>query len=364
MVHLWIVIAIMCISAYLSEKNEEWESLFSAAAVVAYALFVGLRTSYNDTANYIRSFNGAVPLSEFLKDPERMNLFHNPLFYGFIAWMRGLTDNYHVFFMVVAVFNAVLLIRFFRKHSYGHFAYAILLFWGYGVGIFGAAAMKQITAMAVLTLAYEALIKRKWIRFLVAVLIASLIHTYAILFLAMAFFFSRPWDWRTTLLIVITSMVLLAFNPTIASVLDYADELGKSVATYEVFDGHGMNIFRVLVFAIPPILLFVYRRRLIPLMDQAQYVLANMSIICFMFILLGSVEGANMFGRLATYFAFGNICLLGWTIEQLFDDASQRILFLLSTTLFIVFIWTDNRSIDSYGGYACISLLDFIRGVI
>lgn len=364
MIRLFIVIAIMCFFAYRAQQYEQKGNIFFAIVVFAYILYAGLRTGYNDTAQYISSFSGAVPLSEFLADPDKTDIFHNPLFYGFSSWMRGMTENYHIFFMVLAIFDAILLIRFIRNHSFGHFSYAILLFWGFGIGMLGIAALKQITAMAILTLAYDDLLNHRWIRFFLLVVIAALVHTYAILFLVMPFFLSRPWNWKTTLLIIGTGMVLLAFNLTIASVLDYADELGKSVSSSEVFDGHGMNPFRVMVYAVPPAALFVFRDRLVPNMDRDQFALANMSIISFMFVLLGSVQGANMFGRLASYFMFGNICLLGWIIEELFNRESQIVVYTFSSLMFLAFIYVDNLYIDAYGGYTSISLLEFMRELI
>ena len=363
MIRLAIVIAIMCLSAYLAQKYEKYGFLFYLVAVITYTLFLGLRTNYNDTRNYILSFSGASPLSEFVKNPEKMNVLHNPLFYGFVSFFRGLTDNYHLYFMLMGAVTAILLIRFLKNHSSGYFAYAVLLFWAYGLGMLGAAAMKQITAMSVLTLAFDALLKRKWVLFVIIVLIASLIHTYAILFLVLPLFMSRPWNWKTMLLLIGTAVVFFACNQVISAILDYADELGKTVSEQEVFDDVSMNIFRVLVFAVPPALLFAFRYRLLPEMKEEQRILANMSIISLMFVILGTVNGANMFGRLASYFVLGNICILGWTIGQVFEERSRKLIIWISVLLFGFYIWYDYRGIDGSYGYTSISLLEFIHSI-
>ncbi len=364
MIRLAIVIAIMCTSAYMSEKYEKYSTFFYVVAVVTYMLFVGLRTSYNDTTAYIASFQGAGSLTTFFNDPERTNIMHNPLHYGFMSFIRGWTSNYHVYFMLVAIIDAVLMVRFLKNHSSGFFAYAVLLFWAYGLGMLGAAAVKQITAMAVLTLAFDALVKKKWILFVIAVLIASLIHTYAILFLVLPFFRSKPGNWKTMLLIIGTAFVFFAFNRVISTVLDYVDELGKSVSEKEVFDNVRMNIFRVLVFSVPPVMMIAFRNRVIPQMNEEQRVLANMSIISLMFVVLGTVNGANMFGRLASYFVLGDICIFGWIIGVIFEKRSRNVILAISVALFGFFIWYDYRGIDNYGGYASISLWEFFKGLV
>lgn len=367
MARLFIIIISMCVIGYVAQHdNRGGNNPFVIMDIVIYSLFVGLRTGYNDTANYIKSYENADSLKEFMADPNRMNVLHNPLFYGINAKFHEITPNYHIFFMVVAIFNAILLIRFIKKHSYGPFSYSILLFWGFGLGMFGAAAMKQITAMAILTLAYDDLLNKKWVRFVFIVLIASLIHTYAILFLVLPFLTSKPGNWQTVLLILLTAGILLTFNSTISTALDYADVAGKSVADFEVFDGVQMNPFRVAVFGICPILLLLFRRRLFQGNESTRedlYLLGNMSIVAFMFVLMGSINGANMFGRLATYFVLGDICLLGYILKEVFTEKSAQLLTILSAILFLVFIAYDNKGIDLYGGYTAISILEFLRSV-
>ena len=70
-----------------------------------------------------------------------------------------------------------------------------------------------------------------------------------------------------------------------------------------------------------------------------------------------------MFGRLATYFMLGDICLLGWILNELFEEQSKRFITTIAVVLFIVFIIYDNKTIDNYGGYASISLFDYLSGV-
>lgn len=361
---LFLVVLLTIIFAFLSQNTKNFTNVFVLAAIVAVALFIGLRTGYNDTANYIRSFNNAMPLSDFLLDSDRMHLLHNPLFYGIESWFSGITDNYHIFFMIFAVIDSALMISFIKRNSFGYFGYAILLFWGYGLGVFGLAAMKQFTAMALLTIAITAAADKKWLKFIVIVIIAGLIHTYAFMFFVLPLFTSKPWNQKTLLIIAVTSIVMATFNTSIASILDYADSLGKSVADFEVFDGVQMNVYRVMVFAIVPVMLLAFRRRLVHQMDRIQCLLANMSIISFMFMCLGTVNGANMFGRLATYFVLGNICLLGWILEQVFDFRSKQMLMILSFVMFIYFIYYDNIDFATTGGYSTISLWEFFRGVI
>ena len=362
MAPLFTVIFLMTIFALFAQPGlrKGRINFFYIVMVVVLFLFMGLRTGYNDTAAYIRSFNRADPFIAFLGNAERMHIFRNPLFYGTVALVREFTDNYHVFFMMVAIFDSILLMRFIRDYCNGYFAYSVFLYWAYDLGTFGMAAMKQITAMAILTIAITALLEKKKKKFFVIVFIAGLIHTYAFLFLALPLFTTKPWNKKTFALLLATGSVMLSFNGTISTFLDYADAAGKSVASFEVFDGVQMNPFRIMIFAIVPIAILIYKDHLIPMMTEKQYLLSNMSIISLMFMLLGSVNGANMFGRLATYFVYGDICMLGWIIDNVFSRRSKRLAYILSIILFTAFIAYDNSDFSTTGGYSSISFFDFI----
>lgn len=362
---LFLVIFLMTIFAYISEPNikRNKTDVFYVAVIVVSSLFIGLRSGYNDTAAYIRSFVNAEPLSLFLVDAERMHIFHNPLFYGTVALIKEYTNNYHIFFMLVAIFDSILLIRFIRDYCSGYFAYSIFLYWGYNLGVFGLAAMKQITAMAILTWAVSALLDKKYIRFVLIVIIAGLVHTYAFLFLALPLLTSKPWEGKTFAIVLSTGVIMLNFNSTISAFLEYADAAGKSVASFEVFDGIQMNIFRIIIFAIVPVLILVFKNRLVPLMSKKQYLLSNMSIVSLMFMMLARVNGANMFGRLATYFVFGNICLLGWVIGELFNERSRKVLYIVSIILFLGFIAYDNMDFATTGGYSSIGIVEFVQSL-
>ncbi len=357
MLHIMIVVAAMCLCGWLADRYKKYESLFTAVIIIIFALFLGLRTSYNDTSAYINSFMKTKPFDEFLKDSSSMNLLHNPLYHGFNSLLRGITDNYHVFLMVYALFDSFFLIRFLRNHNHGFFGYTILVFWVYGIGMLAAAAIKQITAMAILTIAFEALIKKKTLLFYLFVFIAGLIHTYAILAAVAPLFVSKPWSWKIVLVMMLTGFIILTFKTTISSIIDYAEDIGKNISEKEVFVGTGMNILRVAVYSIPVAMLFIFRNRLIPLMTDEEMLFSNMGIISFLFIILAAIDGANAFGRLSSYFSFGSICLFGWIIDKLYTKKSRMVIMAVSCFLFLIFIYYDNKGVY----YQSIDLLEFIK---
>ena len=352
MLNLILVMAASVFFSYCSEwtggrslegRPVRW-NIWLVLMTVVMTMFSGLRTGYNDTAAYISGFLNADSVAVFLASPDNLNILHNPLFYFVTSVFRGLTDNYHIYLMAFSALNTVLFVRFLRRYATeGNFAFTVYLYFTIGVFTFSMAALKQITASALLTVAIPALVEKKWGRYFVIVIVAGLIHTYAFIFLFLPFLTGKPWGWKSILLLLATVWVMLTFETTIGSVLEYADSMGKHVAEYEVFDGNQMNPFRVAVFAVVPVAAWIFRRYLEPELDREKCILLNMSIISLMFMLLASMNGANMFGRLARYFVLGSVVALPWIVDSVFNKRSARLLKNIAAICYFAFFLYDNQ---------------------
>ena len=82
--------------------------------------------------------------------------------------------------------------------------------------------------------------------------------------------------------------------------------------------------FKLEIYAIVPVTSLSFRKILEPQMARKHYIMLHMSIVSFMFMLMASIDGANMFGRMARYFEIGIIYMFPWIITHLFTKNSQR----------------------------------------
>lgn len=325
--------------------------------VVMLVLFSGLRIEFNDTANYLRGFRQASGLKEFLLNPKNLNIFKNPLFYAFQCLLRDFTDNAQMLVFLTSLFNQVCFIYFLKRYS-RNFTFSIFLYIATGTFSLTLAAMKQVTAMAVLTLAVPLLERRKWIRYYCVVFIAMLIHTYAIAFAVLPLFGRRPWKLFTYLFTVAVIVLMMNFQDVISELLDQADELGKSIAAYEVFDDNTINIFRIAVYAVAPLISFVFQHWIFKESSTAQNVLVHMSIISLAFMVMGTQSGANMFGRMANYFELGTVCVLPWMLQQTFNKRSYRLVSAIAIVCYLGFFIYANGIHGSFDrGYNATSIL-------
>ena len=360
MLKLLAVFAASLVLAYISEQNTK-AAIASGRRYVAHkdwayvllvtilVLFAGLRTSYNDTTAYIRGFNEAPTLVEFLSDPENLNPFKNPLFYFYQSFLKTCGFEAQALILTASLLTQVCFVRFLKCYS-TNFVFSIFIYFTLGTFVLTLAAMKQVFGMAVLTLAFPYLERRQWVRYYLVIILAMLFHTYAIAFAVLPLFSARPWRKFTFLFVFAIVVIMMNFEETITEFMEQANDLGKTLAEYEVFDDNTINIFRLAVYAVTPMISFLLQKWVFHDADGLDHVLIHMSIISLAFMSMGTQSGANMFARMSMYFELGTICSLPKMLERSFEPRSHRLIVTIAVVCFLgFFIYANgiNASFDA-----------------
>lgn len=329
--------------------------------ILTLALPVVLRTRYNDTHAYISNFYRAGTLIELINSGS-LHLMRNPLFAIYSSIVRSFTDSTIIFFLFPAVFVQYSYVRFIRRHC-PHFMFGIALYIFLGTYTFSLAAMKQVFAMAVLLYAVDFLIERKYTKFYLTVFLAFLFHTYALVFLILPVFTTKPWTARSFVFLLAIFFVMGNFESVITSFLDIANESGKSVSGSEILGTASINPLRVAVYAVTPLCALVFRRYLFTSSrDREHNLLVNMSFICVAIMSIGLVSAANMFARMGQYFEFGLICSLPWILSKPFERMSSYLINLIALVCFAFYFVYANvfwmPFDDAYSRYTLIGALE------
>ena len=244
------------------------------------------------------------------------------------------------------------------------FTFSIFIYYTLGTFVFSLAAMKQITAMAIATLALPYLEQKKWGRYFLVVFIAMLLHTYAMAFAVLPLFRERPWKLFTFVFIAVVAIVMLNFEEAITAFMEQANDLGKTLADYEVFDDNTINIFRLAVYAVPPLISLVFQKWVLHNADEMDNTLIHMGIISFAFMFMGTQAGANMFGRMANYFELGTICCLPEMLEKTFEKRSLKLVAVVACVCFMGFFVYANALHGNFDAeYKSISFWKFISSL-
>ncbi len=367
MIKLLTIFAIALLLAHCSQKgilvfnleNGRKIDLPLIIMILMLSFFCGLRTNYNDTAVYIASYKNAPSVREFLD--KGIDIFSYPAFYGLQSVLRHhVSSNANVFLLINALFSIGSIVTFLKRHT-NNFVLSMILFFSLGLYMSHFAAMKQCIAIAVLTYAVEALIKNKKFLFVFLVFVAMLFHTYAILALVLIVFTNKPWSFFTYVSIAAIVLFLLTFESTLTSLLDYADEFGKSYTSKDVLESESINPFRLAIFAVPPIISFLLQEFVQDEYSREKCILMNMCILTFLIMSLGIGSSANLFARCSFYFEVGTMVAFPWFLNQVFDKSTERLVSVAASAGYIAFFIISNTNFSTE--YRAVDFIEFITNI-
>ena len=155
------------------------------------------------------------------------------------------------------------------------------------------------------------------------------------------------------------------FETAITEFMDQANDLGKTLAEYEVFDEATIIGFRLGVYAVSPAICLLFLKWVLRDATKMDHVMIHMCIISLAFMVMGTQSGANMFARMANYFELGTICCLPIMLERTFEDKSYKLITLIAGVCFLGFFFYANAiNVDFGSHYNSIGLVEFIFSVI
>lgn len=334
--------------------------VFMIIVIAWMTCFYFLRTSYNDTETYIKLFTEAQSLADGWSNGSFTNWTGNPLYNLFISLVRTLTDNYHIFFMIPALLSNLVFVKLCKCYSVNP-GFSILIFFSTGTYVMYMAALRQSFSFAFLMLSVPFAIDKKYGRFYLCVVFASLFHIFALLFAVLPLLIEKPWGKRTWILLGIVIAAMFTYDETLVRVIEYAESVGIDMKSEEVFYDQQLSVLRVLVYFIPGLIALVFRRRLFVDSTRAENTFVGMSIFSAMILMIGMIKGANLFSRMAGFFDFSSSIALPWMVDKVFNKRSVKLItFVASALYFAYFLYEFAISKDFSNSYQAISLFDFI----
>lgn len=156
------------------------------------------------------------------------------------------------------------------------------------------------------------------------------------------------------------SAMFHTYDATLGAFMEYAQSMGALVAEIEVFDNNAINVLRVAVYWVPALLALVFRKRLFSDSTRAENLFANMGLISAFILMIGLVQAANLFARMAAYFEIATAITLPWMIKKLFTKRSAQYVTACAAVLyFIYFLYEFGVSKGFGSGYSSITLWQF-----
>lgn len=368
------MLAVFALFGYFSQKHSEkltatagraWEpdqngayarlEVWSVALILIAVFVCGLRIRYNDTGTYIQGFLSS-PRIDGIKLSE-LTLGDCPGFLYLQAAVRSITDNAHLFIMLCAALSVAPVLIFLKRYS-NNFFLSMFLYITAGQFLFSLAAIKQAIAIAIAIWAIPLYHKKKYLAAVLLLLLAALFHPYVLLYLALPLLTGKPWGINTLFIVLVIGGVAVFFQPSMQVMLGFAESLGDDFSDESV-TGTGVNVFRVLVYAMTPLLSLIFLDRVREREDRYQHTFINIAILCFGIMFLALFGTANLIARVALYLSFSLALSLPYIFGRL-EKKSGMALSGIAMILYLGYYLYANRDII----YEQITLAEFFEKLI
>lgn len=312
----------------LVEGNWElrWKLVCAVIAFSPIFYFVVSGPLYGDMSGYLTNFHRAPgtwgKIRSLIVDFKSGNGFY--VFENIVKMIFG--DDQRSFRLVLASVYSIPVILIYRKYS-SDYLLSVFLFVASGIPMaWMMNGMRQFMAVVLIFVATPWMIRKKYIPLIAVILLAATVHTSALIMLPVVFIVhGEAWNKRTVLwtaLCVIAS-VLFSRNIELADAFLEGTEYEGAITYYQAMGDDGVNPFRVLVSAVPPILALWGRKKIREEKNPLINICVNMSVISLGINLVAMVTSGIMVGRVPIYMSLYSLILLPYLCKKLFKGQTE-----------------------------------------
>ncbi|QBP42011.1 EpsG family protein [Paenisporosarcina antarctica] len=305
--------------------------------IILLSIFAGSRISYNDTFVYIRRYTLEVPTSLFSLDPSYLEISNNPAFWIYQTLIKSyISTDPQIFIAISSVLYIMSFVYFYWRFS-PKFGMSIFLFITLGLFLLGMAAIKQILAISIGIWAVYFASEKKWVKFFLLVLLASLFHPFALLYLLIPLIISKDvWTVKTFFMIITVFVIGSLFESFINVLMVLTGNIKDySESSFE----ESVSIFRVLVYGVPVFLSFIYKRNINEHGNHFIKLCINASVVSFLFMVLSFFGGAILFSRAGAFFSPMSLIALPWILVNCIPRKQKIMIYYLFFTLYFIYFF-------------------------
>ncbi len=305
----------------LVEDGKKGDRFFTFVIIIVLTLFCGLRTFYNDTVTYRLMYEILPDVNQYISSPNYT--LANGWGFGLVgSFLKQIGCTFQDYLMIFALLTVPSYVLFVKRYCSNYFLLGVFLMFTTGFYSFTFAAMKQCAATAICISALPLAEKKKWIPYLLLVILGALFHPYSVVYFIVPLMMFKPFTNRTYLYITAFIIAGFALDSLLGTVLNVTDMMGASY-TEEEFTGEGVNAFRVIVSFVPLAMGMFYRHTLFEDSEPGEDMMFNLAMMNALIMFVGIFGTANYFGRLANYFLPAQVAVLPWMLNKINEDDSK-----------------------------------------
>lgn len=333
------------------QEQERWYWFTAMLLVLPFILWAGYRSGGADTFAYSRAFREA---SASLADIPKIMASdtRDPGFTALMVLVKsfGITDYQH-FFLLVAAFQMWCLVYTFRRYSPNFWLSIFFFVLSTDYMSWMQNGIRQFIAVCMTFAAFDLMVRRKYFKFTLVVLVAMQIHGSAVIMLPLAYIMQGQALNRKTMMVIFAAALCVPFIDRFTPILEtlMAETQYGDVMTNDIWtNDDGTNIIRVIVYSAPALVVFFGRRYVVRSNDPVINQCINASILTMAVYLVSMVTSGIYVGRLPIYTTLHGYMVLPWVIDQVFERSSARLVKLLAVVCYLGFFYYQMHFVWEY----------------
>ena len=318
-----------------------WGWIPAIMLTLPYVIWAAWRSNrYFDTGQYQNTFNamptGLSNMASYVASRPKGKGF--VVFEYLIKTLISQSDI--VFFLLVAFIQMFFLVLIFRRYSedfwlsiFFFIASTDYLSWMHN-------GIRQFIAVTLIFACLPLLIQKKYIWMCLVVGIAALFHSSALVFLPFVFVVNgRAWNWRT-MLYIIGIIIAVIFVDRVSDFLVTAMEDTAYEGDISLYlNDDGTNPVRVLFYAVPTVMAFVFRKHIYHADDPLINMCVNLSVISTGMYVISYFTSGLLIGAIPIYFSLANYILIPWILKKAFNSRSALVLEIIFVGVYSFFFY-------------------------
>lgn len=316
-----------------------WYWFTALLLVIPYILWAGYRGYYIDTGVYIKHFRQSS--SSLSAITGMIGTEDDWGFYSFIVILKSLgVQDHQTFLLIMASIHILCMVYIFRRYSSDLWISFFMFIASTDYMSWMQNGIRQFTAVCITFAAFELLVRKKYVWFIIVTMIASTFHGSALLMLPFAYVMVGPALNRKTYLMIGAVTLMIPFMGRFTPILEQllSDTQYNDVMTSEIWvNDDGTNIIRVLVYSVPALVALLGHRYIVGSNDWAVNMCINASMVTMAVYVVSAVTSGIYIGRIPIYTTLHGYTVLPRLIDQIFEKQTARFIKLLLIGFYLAF---------------------------
>lgn len=320
--------------------ESRWNPVISFLFIFPFILIAGFRPDhgFDDTYSYRIFFKNAPQVSSLNQLLDLVAFRSDEWGYYLVLYLFKLVFGNRdvLFFTLIAAFQLFSVNHVYRKYS-DNYLFSFFVFFASGTYFsYMCNGMRQFIAVTIIFLNTRYILERRFGRVFAVIIIASLFHISALIMIPILFFlYQRPWNMKAMLIIGIGFFVFFVIGISgFASII-----ANTSYASYGEYllsgVDDGTHPLRALVFSVPALLAFMFRKKITSENSMLINICVNSSVVTAVLYFLSVFTSGILVGRLPIYVSlYSNGILLPWIIKKCFTSRSRIAVYFIAILFF------------------------------